>query len=449
MKRLILLIVLWLVYQTIAVGSAPYQLSVLDDVTLRSTTPNTSINETANLVVGDDGNAVALLRFPNSTGPVSRATLVLAVNVITQSITIDLYDMKRSWGHGATWEKSASGETYLWPLTDAWSLPGAFACPEDRACYPFVSATILPSMTEVSIDITNAVQRWNTTNYGFVIRQRVIPKRGASIPQGPNTLLPIAAGVDLGLTWGYSWSMQVPQGVNDAFELVPMATLDDEPAQVAQAFTWYPTDYLLMYNEPDLPSSGSYWYDIRRHARHIKDVYEAVRVVKPNVKMIVGNVFNSPKWLGDVLEQYIALFGEWPPIAGWGLHIYTDYLPPGNFRPLMEQWRTWQVNSCQCPDMEMWLTEFGGLTSTELASQVMAEQIPWLQSLPWLNRYAWYGTRSDPGAGALVNTNGNQYVGRSYTSLGQQWRTLRTQTQGARVWFGSKESARPPVIIIE
>jgi Glycosyl hydrolase catalytic core len=128
-------------------------------------------------------------------------------------------------------------------------------------------------------------------------------------------------------------------------------------------------------------------------------------------------------WLADFRSEYQRLYGEWPVVEGWHVHHYAslnDY-DSAVWRAKLEAVRGWMLSNGGT--VELWLTEFGCLNSEAVATQVMTDQVPWLQAQSWVTRYSWYaafagGVGCSGCTGSLFNADG------SLTTLGNLYRQL-------------------------
>jgi hypothetical protein len=231
-----------------------------------------------------------------------------------------------------------------------------------------------------------------------------------------------AAMRELGVTWGYVW-WPAPDMFNSTYQHVPMIwgrTYD--PAVVTQVARDHPGSYWLLWNEPD------YWQQANLPAAEAARIYASLRpLIKnadPTAKLIVGGVFNlNVVWLETFRSEYRNVYGQYPVVEGWHVHHFagrTDYSRT-TWRNALLAVRDWMPANGGA--VELWLTEFGCLNGDAVAAQIMAEQVPWLESQSWVTRYAWYAPYTNGSGcvgctGSLFNDDG------SLTDLGRLYQRL-------------------------
>lgn len=226
----------------------------------------------------------------------------------------------------------------------------------------------------------------------------------------------------LGISWGYTWGLS-PNNWNTVYEHVPMIWGKDyDAAVVTQLARAHPGSYWLIWNEPD------YWQQANITPTQAAQIYRVLRpLIKsadPSAKLVVGGVANlDVAWLEQFRNEYFRLYAEWPVVEGWSVHYYVagDAYNASFWREPLLAIRDWMISNGG--QVELWLSEFGCLSSEATAKQLMADQIPWLESQTWLTRYAWYAVNATgPGCpsctGSLLNTDG------SLTDLGLTFRAL-------------------------
>jgi hypothetical protein len=225
-----------------------------------------------------------------------------------------------------------------------------------------------------------------------------------------------------GIGWGYTWGLS-SANFNSTYQHVPMIWGKDyDPATVTQIAQAHPGSYWLIWHEPD------YWQQANLTATQAAQTYRALRPLilgaDPTAKLIVGGVLQlNTAWLTQFRSEYNRLYGEWPVVEGWSGHYYAgtaDYSTT-TWRTSVQAMRDWMLANGGL--VQFWLTEFGCLNSDAVASQIMSEQVPWLEAQPWVTRYAWYGAfASGAGCpnctGSLFNADG------TLTDLGRTYRVL-------------------------
>ena len=230
----------------------------------------------------------------------------------------------------------------------------------------------------------------------------------------------------LGLSWGYNWNISGEKYFQTThYEHVPMLHAEDlnnipEIQRLARAF---PGRYWLFFNEPD------YYRQDNLAPNHAAEVYyrlrKALKEADPTAKCIVGGVlWPQADWMTGFREEYRKRYGAYPEVEGWHVHHYVD---PANYNPtewrrVPEFWRNWMNNNGG--PRELWLTEFGCLTSDSVGMQIMQDQIPWLESQPWITRYAWFNYYIEPThwfKGTLTLPGGKlSALGQLYATFGNE-----------------------------
>lgn len=226
---------------------------------------------------------------------------------------------------------------------------------------------------------------------------------------------------DLGASWGFNWRLN-PEEFNSSYSYVPMVWSSNYSVTKVLSITLeHPGSYWLIWNEPD------YWRQANLSPQRAAQQYHTLRPLilshDPQARLIVGGLFfPAGYWARDFRDAYRLMYGEYPIVEGWHIHVYPAAYGVDSWRRTISDFARW-VDSTGA-GLELWVTEFGHLSSDEAAAQVMQDQIAWLEAQPAVTRYAWYATRSDdplscPGCkGALLNADGSR------TWLGDLYRRL-------------------------
>ncbi len=229
----------------------------------------------------------------------------------------------------------------------------------------------------------------------------------------------------LGVSWFYNWYVAPELFAQTDFEYIPMIhARENNFDSIEDLARSYPGRYWLIWNEPDYYKSDN--LNAVDAAREYRTLRPLIKGADPTAKLIVGGVYLSSvlQWLTDFRNEYYKLFGDYPEVEGWHVHLYkgrTDY-DKGEWRSIVNSWPRWMEDHGGM--REIWLTEFGCLNADVTAGTIMNDQVGWLETLPWLTRYAWFATRSygtgcTDCTGSLIQSGGGlNDLGRLYATFG-------------------------------
>ena len=246
----------------------------------------------------------------------------------------------------------------------------------------------------------------------------------------------------MGFSWGYLWSPYVIDHMgNPNFEVVPMVHMGDVAEWMADnpALSVMPGGYLLFLNEPDSvyggddyrKPDGTLWAKYN-YANAFRMSWLAVEEANPEAKWVVGNVYDitgsGRTWLSDFMTAYRDVYGDWPLVAGVGVHNYPGGYDKNDWRNRLLSFRDWLNAQPWGAGKEVWLTEFAMLGSESASLQLIKDQVTqerWLDGQTWISRYAWFVSYSSQMAGSVMQLVNGQYRENSLTVIGQEFAAYR------------------------
>jgi hypothetical protein len=168
--------------------------------------------------------------------------------------------------------------------------------------------------------------------------------------------------------------------------------------------------YWLVFNEPDRwdGDNSAPVYAAQEYYR----LRSVVLPIDPTAKFIVGGVSTVGyttgfAWMKTMAAEYLRLYGEVLPSAGWHVHHY--YCGTGydklKWRNQLSDFNRW-MGGIGLGGREFWVTEYGCLSQDAWAATVMKDQIAWMNSGAVVTRHSWFATRNNTGAGDLLNWDG-------------------------------------------
>lgn len=196
--------------------------------------------------------------------------------------------------------------------------------------------------------------------------------------------------VILGARWRYNWLYDIP--VAAGIESVPMIYSPYVVTLLETEELGGNSRYLLGFNEPDRPDQAN--------VTPMEAVvpWQQIEAMFPD-RLLVSPApsHESPEWLAEFRQEYIAQTGHPPRWQALAIHCYFVNDASGCQRVInqvMRYARDWDVPG------GVWVTEFGPAISMPgfditIAKVEAHSFIAWMEMMPEVIRYAWFPTRLD------------------------------------------------------
>ncbi|CAF1093485.1 unnamed protein product [Rotaria sp. Silwood1] len=224
------------------------------------------------------------------------------------------------------------------------------------------------------------------------------------------------------IPWLYNWELWDPRsaGTYSTAEYVPMCRTQAEASQVSAYFSSCYANYLLGFNEPDLPSANGGDYLSPYNASILWKQY-----IQP-VKASCGTALGAPAvtngvgsgWGTDWLRQF---FGNCTSPS-----CSFDFIPFHWYGTSLSDFETYVTNFHSLfPTYPLWITEwqFTGISSTTTA-YLEKQALQWLDAQNYVARYAMFGPMNSANMAGITNgamitddLSGLTNVGKIYAGL--------------------------------
>lgn len=241
----------------------------------------------------------------------------------------------------------------------------------------------------------------------MTVQKRASSKRGAAY-NDPTTVAPLDGAV----TWAYNWAATsfgtLPSGV----EYVPMLWGSKDFgnwATIIQTVLASGSNYILGFNEPDMPSQASMSPGDAAHnyKNYITPYAGQAKLISPAVSSSTSPGMGLD-WFKSFMSQCSSC-----EISGLAVHWY------GNTAEQFKSFVQEAISTAQSYGLsEVWVTEFAlnsdvsGTGNPKATNAFLHEVLPWLDSQPMVSRYSYFMCAEN----YLVSGNALNSVGATYVA---------------------------------
>jgi len=222
------------------------------------------------------------------------------------------------------------------------------------------------------------------------------------------------------------WGCGLTENSWDKVDLPGLAAF----AAVHPGLTW------LIFNEPDRADQAH--CDPSDAAVVYHQVHEAISQADPTARFYAGGTSDYPqhwKWTAAWATAYADLYGVWPPIDGFHIHVYPTYSANWTVEAALQEAQTellgWRLAQQEIlwPDyykeLPTIVSEWGILsdvtdspTEVQRVAEFLRGMYPFIEEQPWVEAHLWYSTFTD-------GMSSNLFTGRTAeakrTLVGDAW----------------------------